>query len=103
MMSAMNEKHDVLRGREASAVLDNEAFKAAMAGLKSVVLEQWKNCPVRDREGQVLLLQLAKLTDKFESILVGMIENGKLAQNKIELNEIRDESASRRMLRRVTG
>lgn len=102
-MSAMNEKHEVLRGREASAVLENEAFKSAMASLKSAVLEQWKSCPVRDREGQVLLLQLAKLTDKFESILVGMIENGKLAQNKIELNEIRDESASRRMLRRVTG
>ena len=102
-MLSMNEKHDVLRGREASAVLENEAFKAAISGLKTVVLEQWKQCPVRDREGQVLLLQLAKLTDKFESILVGMIENGKLAQNKIELNEIRDEPASRRMLRRVTG
>lgn len=99
----MNEKHDVLRGREASAVLENEAFKAAMAGLKSVVMEQWKQCPVRDREGQVLLLQLAKLTDKFESILVGMVENGKLAQNKLELNELRDENAARRWVRKVTG
>ena len=99
----MNEKLYVLRGREASAVLENEAFKTAMSGLKSTVLEQWKQCPVRDREGQVLLLQLAKLTDKFESILVGMIENGKLAQNRIELNEIRDESASRRWARKITG
>ena len=99
----MYEKHDVLRGREASAVLDNEAFKSAISSMKAEVLSQWKSCPIRDREGQVLLLQLAKLTDKFESILVGMIENGKLAQNRIELNEIRDESASRRMLRRVTG
>ena len=99
----MNEKLYVLRGREASAVLENEAFKTAMGGLKSTVLEQWKQCPVRDREGQVLLLQLAKLTDKFESILVGMIENGKLAQNRIELNEIRDESASRRWARKITG
>jgi hypothetical protein len=102
-MTGMNEKQYVLRGREASAVLENEAFKAAISGLKSTVMDQWKNCPIRDHEGQVLLLQLAKLTDKFESILVGMIENGKLAQNRIELNEIRDESASRRMLRRVTG
>ncbi len=99
----MNEKHAVLRGREASAVLENEAFKAAIAGLKAVVLDQWKQCPVRDREGQVLLLQLAKLTDKFEGILVGMIENGKLAQNKLDLNDIRDESASRRWARKITG
>jgi hypothetical protein len=99
----MNEKHAVLRGREASAVLENEAFKAAMDGLKTVVLDQWKQCPVRDREGQVLLLQLAKLTDKFESILFGMIENGKLAQNKLDLDAIRDESPSRRWVRKVTG
>ena len=99
----MNEKHDVLRGREASAVLENEAFKVAMIGLKSMVLDQWKQCPVRDREGQVLLLQLAKLTDKFEGILVGMIESGKLAQNKLDLNDIRDESASKRWARKITG
>ena len=99
----MNEKHAVLRGREAVAVLENEAFKAAMTGLKTAVLDQWKQCPVRDREGQVLLLQLAKLTDKFEGILVGMIENGKLAQRKIDLDEMRDESPSRRWARQITG
>lgn len=102
-MSSMNEKTYVLRGKEASMVLENEAFKTAIATLKTSVLEQWKNCPVRDSEGQLLLLQLAKLTDKFESILVGFIENGKLEQNRIELNEIRNESAGQRMLRRVTG
>ena len=99
----MNEKHEVLRGREASAVLENEAFKAAITSLKSAVLEQWKSCPVRDREGQVLLLQLAKLTDKFESVLIGMIANGTVAQKKIDMNELRDESASRRWVRKVTG
>lgn len=99
----MNEKFEVLRGREASAVLENEAFKTAMSSIKGAVLEQWKTCPIRDREGQVLLLQLAKLTDKFEGVLIGMIENGKLAQNKLDLNDIRDESASRRWARKITG
>ena len=99
----MSEKTEVLRGRQANEVLDNEAFKAAIAGIKSAVTEQWKACPVRDREGQVLLLQLAKLTDKFESILVGMVENGKLAQNKIDLNNLRDEPAHTRWVRRITS
>ena len=99
----MNEKFEVLRGREASTVLENEAFKTAMAAMKTAVLDQWKNCPIRDREGQVLLLQLAKLTDKFESILVGMVENGKLAQSKLDLNDLRDEHPSRRWFRKVTG
>ena len=99
----MNEKQQVLRGKEAAMVLENEAFKAAMQGLKSAVLEQWKMCPVRDKEGQTLLLQLAKLTDKFEGILVGMIDNGKMAQHKLDLDDIRDESRTRRVLRKVTG
>ena len=99
----MNEKQQVLRGKEAAMVLENEAFKAAMQGLKSAVLEQWKQCPVRDKEGQTLLLQLAKLTDKFEGILVGMIDNGKMAQHKLDLDDMRDESRTRRVLRKVTG
>lgn len=97
----MTEKFDLLRGKEAAAVLDNEAFKAAMAMLKESVMQNWKECPVRDREGQVLLLQLAKVTDKFESLLIGMVEGGKLAQHKIDLDSARDESTAKRFMRRV--
>ena len=99
----MTEIQQVLRGREAAQVLENEAFKAAMQSLKTAVTEQWKQCPVRDREGALLLLQLAKLTDKFEGILVGMIDNAKMAQHKIDLDEMRDESKTRRTLRKITG
>ncbi len=99
----MTDQLQALRGTEAAQVLDNEAFKAAMLLLKTQVTEQWKSCPVRDREGQLLLLQLAKLTDKFESILVGMIENGKLAQHKIDLENVREETKAKRAMRRILG
>lgn len=99
----MTDQLTALRGKEAQMVLDSEAFKLAMGTLKSSVLDQWKACPIRDREGQVLLLQLAKLTDKFESIIVGMVENGKLAQHKIEVDSLRDESPSRRLFRKVVN
>ena len=98
----MSEK-EVLRGREAQAVLDNEAFKQAMDSLKTSVLEQWKAAPIRDKEGQVLLLQLAKLTDKFEGLLVGMVKNGEFAQRKIDLDRLRDEPKARTFMRRVIG
>lgn len=99
----MTEQQTALRGREAAQILDSEVFKDAMAQLKTSVTEQWKSCPVRDREGQLLLLQLAKLTDKFESILIGLVEQGKFAERKIELDSMRDESAARRFARRVVG
>ena len=98
----MTEQQTVQRATEAALVLDNPAYQEAMKQLKSAVISQWKDCPVRDREGQLLLLQLAKLTDKFESILQGMIETGKLAQHRIDLERERNESLAKRFLRKVS-
>ena len=89
------------KGFEASQVLDNPAYKAAMEALRTEVIEAWKKCPVRDKEGQVLLLQLAKLTDKFEGVLSGMVDGGKFAQRQLELDDMRNESAGRKLMRRV--
>lgn len=102
-MVSMTEQQTALRGKEAAQILDSEVFKDAMNSLKSQVMEQWKQAPIRDREGQVLLLQLAKLADKFEAILVGLVEQGKFAERKIELDSLRDESTARRFARRVVG
>lgn len=99
----MSEQLEILRGKEASMILESEAFRIAMSTMKNSVLEQWKACPVRDREGQLLLLQLAKLTDKFEAILVGLVDTGKFAERKIELDSLRDESPTRRFIRKVSN
>lgn len=99
----MTEQQQVQRAREASLVLDNPAYQEAMNQLKAQVIAQWKECPVRDREGQLLLLQLAKLTDKFEGILVGIVETGKLAKHRIDLDNLRDESKTRQFMRRVSN
>ena len=88
-------------GREAADVLDNQAFKAGIQAMRNEVIQQWKSCPIRDAEGQLLLLQLAKLTDKFESMLAGYVQGGKLAQEKININALRNESATRKLMRRV--
>lgn len=99
----MSDHKDVLRGRDAKLVLDNPAFKEAMETLRKAVIDQWRECPVRDKEGQILLLQLAKLTDKFEGLLIGVIESGKMAQRKIDLDIARDESAAKRFARKVVS
>lgn len=97
----MTNQQQAQRGLEASQVLDNPAYRAAMDALRAEVVEAWKKCPVRDKEGQVLLLQLAKLTDKFEGVLSGMVEGGKFAQRQLELDDMRNESAGRKLMRRV--
>jgi hypothetical protein len=99
----MTENQTVRMGADAALVLDNPAFKLAMEQIKSAVVEQWKNCSVRDKEGQLLLLQMAKLADRFESMLVGTVEAGKLAQHQINLANLRDESAVKKFARKVVN
>lgn len=99
----MTEQQTASMGVSARQVLDNAAYQAAMTSLKAQVVQQWKDCPVRDKEGQLLLLQLAKLADKFDGILSGMIEAGKFAEHRIDLDAERDESKGRRLLRRAWG
>ena len=97
----MTPQQETTRGRDAQAVIESPAFVEAMALLKSSVITQWKESSIRDREGQLLLLQLARLTDTFEGLLVGIVERGKMAQHKIEIDHLRDENKARSMLRRV--
>lgn len=97
----MTNEQAVQRGFEASQVLDNPAYRYAMDSLKEQIVSEWKKCPVRDQEGQLLLLQLAKLAEKFEGTLTGMVEGGKLAQHKIDIDSVRNESTVRRWVRKV--
>lgn len=96
----MNDRQQVNIARNASEVLENPAFQEGMKLLRESVVSQWKECPIRDKEGQLLLLQLAKITDKFEGILTGLIERGKLAQHRIDMDALRDENALKRTARR---
>ena len=97
----MDKHKEVLLGKDAQAVLDNAAFQYAIKTLEDMVITQWKDCPIRDKEGQLLLLQLVKLTDKFKSIFIGAIENGKFAAHQIELDNLRDESKFQRVKRKL--
>jgi hypothetical protein len=99
----MTEEQLILLGREAQTVLDSDAFKKAMTVMKTSVLDEWKKCPIRDKEGQTLLLQLAKLTDKFENMFVGMVQTGDYEQRKIDLANLRDEPKARQFMRQVLG
>ena len=88
-------------GIEAQRVIDSEAYKLAMSAMKAQIVQQWKDCPVRDKEGALLLLQLAKLADKFEGVLTGLIESGKFADHQIKIDSERNESKARQIMRRV--
>ena len=97
----MTAQQTVEIGRQAQDVIDNAAYRQAMIDMKSQIVEQWKACPVRDTEGQTLLLQLAKLAEKFDGILSGYVQAGRLAQHSISIDAERNESKTRQFFRRV--
>lgn len=96
----MTEQQTQSMGQDARLVIESPAYQAAMASLKAQVVQQWIDCPVRDKEGALLLLQLAKLSDKFNAILTGMVEAGKFATYRIDLENERDESKAKKMARK---
>jgi hypothetical protein len=91
------------RGQEAARIIDSDVFKLAIQTLKDSVTEQWKSCPIRDKEGQLLLLQLAKVTDKFEGVFIGLVEQGKMIQHKIDLDNARNEPQLRTFFRKLSN
>jgi hypothetical protein len=92
---------DAQRGAEAAQVLGNRAYIEAMQTMREEVYASFKACPIRDTEGLRLLAQLARLTEKFEVLLAGYVESGRLAQSKIDIDGERDESGARRVLRKI--
>lgn len=99
----MTDQKTALRGREAQQILESAVFKESLQMIKDAVVQNWRDCPVRDKEGQLLLLQLAKVTDKFEGLIVGVVEQGKMAQHRIDLDSMRDESKPRQFFRKVVN
>lgn len=104
----MTPQQTVTIANQATEVLDNEAFKLAIERMHTSIIQQWENCPVRDKEGQTLILQMKKVAKLFETNLYDMVRAGKDAQNKIDLSKIRekkfDENEPRfGFLRRVNG
>lgn len=89
------------RGLEASRIIGSQAYVDAMRMLRESIVAKWKECSLRDPEGQLLTLQMMKLADTFEGLLNGMVQAGTLAHHQIELDAARNESAARRIMRRV--
>lgn len=75
------------RGIAAQALLDNELLDEALSAIDREVMEQWIDCPARDKEGKEALWQLIKTSRKFRSVLNGYIDTGKLATEQLKRYE----------------
>lgn len=84
-MSDLRAEQD--KGIHAMSLLENELLQEALDAIDAEVMEQWIDCPARDKEGKEALWQLIKTSRKFRSILTGYIESGKLATEQLKRYE----------------
>lgn len=92
--------HEIAKmGEDARQVLNNPAFQHAMAQMHELAHKAFKLVDLRDAEGLKIARQFASVTDDFESVMKRMVEGGKLAQ--LNIDKHRDESAARKMTRKV--
>lgn len=78
-MSDRDLKADVSRAEHAARLLNDELLADALKTIRDEVVRMWVDCPARDKEGKEALWQLARTADKFELLLKGYVETGKLA------------------------
>lgn len=80
----MNLHDEAERGRDAKLLLENRIFTESVSKLKESIVDKWRSCPIRDREGQHEL----KLMDKVLTDIVGYIkqvaDTGKMADIQLE-------------------
>jgi hypothetical protein len=80
----MTPEEQAHRGQMAEMLLSNDLLKEALAAIDAEVVSQWEQCPARDKEGKEALWQLLKTSKKFQRLLTGYVETGKLARENLK-------------------
>jgi hypothetical protein len=68
----------IQRADYAEQLLANEVLKMAWEAIEGEIVNELKDCPIRDKEGQQELVRLLKTVGKLRSVLIGYVETGKL-------------------------
>lgn len=97
----MTPEQEMHRGDEARRLLENEVLQAALDAIESEVVNQWEQCPARDKDGKEALWQLLKTSKKFRRLLTGYVETGNLARENLKRHEESRLARMGRALRRV--
>lgn len=97
----MTDETEIVEGQQAQYILDHPLTLRAFRQLESDIVEQWAECPLRDREGQHELLLMLKVMRKFQTIFQSYVDAGRVAEERSKVPNLRRTRADR--LREVVG
>jgi len=68
----------ISKGQQAARILDDPVVKEAIDTIKQEIVEQWAATPARDAEGREWVWRHYKVAERFEAMLRGYIETGRI-------------------------
>jgi len=74
----------IRRADDAKRILNDPVVKQALEGIKREIVSQWSGTPARDTEGREWIWRHLKVVEKFEGLLKGYIETGKIERLREE-------------------
>lgn len=78
----MSEYDEETRGRNAQALLDDPLLAKALNECRQAIVMEWES--TRESEGREYLWRLHRASMKFEEILRGYIDSGKIAKANLK-------------------
>jgi len=72
------------RGARAKDILENELYLESWNIVEQALIQKWRDCPIRDKEGQHELKLMLKLLQDAKGHLERVMESGKLAESRLQ-------------------
>jgi len=80
----MSREEVIRRADDAARVLNEKVVVDALMSIKQEIIDQWEATPARDAEAREWLWRHYKVAEKFEGILRGCVEAGKMEKAILE-------------------
>lgn len=80
----MSEHDEETRGRNAQTLLDDPLLSKAMEASRREIIDAWEVAPSRDTDGREWLWKLYQASLRFEGILRGYIDSGRIAKANLK-------------------
>lgn len=77
-------RKDMEAGARAKTVLESEAYSGAYKAVREAIIEQWENCPIRDREGAHELKLMLKIHGDIHKHMEKAVIDGKFAAEQLK-------------------
>ena len=80
----MDLEGQVERAKHAQDLLNNHLLAKALEVSKKEIIEMWENTPARDSDAREWLFKMYQASLRFEKVLLGYIDAGKIAQKELK-------------------